>query len=492
MVIPKVNEQKSSAKQQILLDRRPRRERRKELLKLTRQKKKLERKLKHTLLGIEFNNENTTAFGNFHLLATFKQSIDLDGIIREIFTLTKSPNSVYSAESTLDFLIDSCALGHSRFEHTEALRFDPGYKDIKGIDRYPSEKVFRDFFALFNLKHLQELCEINRRLIELRSHWEGPKEVWFDIDSTTITLFGEQQGGEVRYNPRYQGRPSFEVMVCFISETRDLLYVDICPEGQTPKTRFKEFLSKCETLLPQNYVLKGARIDKGFFSENNLEYLEGRSLAYVAKVPLYSNIRHYLEKLPQEQWSKVDGFTSVTRKKLLLDSWQHDRYMDVRRLSIEKKTGQTVLPEAQYYRYEAVLISELEQSSEENLRWYDARGTSEDLIKEIKDGFAVNEISQHQLIRNSAYAFVKVITYNLFQFFKAVAMPQSHQSWQIQTVRRKLINLPGNILGRERFRRVKLAPREYLKRLLPLIQDKLERFLWFVANGFRRCILQLP
>ena len=84
------------------------------------------------------------------MLETFKQSIDLNGIIGESFTLEKGANSLYSAEQTLDFLIDSTALGNSRFEHIEALRFDPGYKDVKGIDRFPSEKVFSNFFSIFD------------------------------------------------------------------------------------------------------------------------------------------------------------------------------------------------------------------------------------------------------------------------------------------------------------------------------------------------------
>jgi len=276
-------------------------------------------------------------------------------------------------------------------------------------------------------------------------------------------------------------------MVCFINETNDLLYIEICPNGHTPKSEFTNFLSKCQSLLPANYVLKGLRIDKGYFSENNFDYLDEQLLAYVAKVPMYSNISYYIKKIPLQQWEEISEFTSVTRKKLLLDDWQHDPYIDIRRVKIEKDSGQIMLPEAQIYRYEAVLSSELEQSPQANLCWYDGRGKAEDLIYEIKDGYAVDEASQHELKRNTAYAFIKIISYNLFQFFKAIALPLSHQSWQIKTVRRKLINLPGNILGISRHRRVKLAPREYLKYLLPLIQKKLNEFLWFVANGFRHC-----
>lgn len=478
--------QQSEAAPQNQPDRCPRRERRIEIRKIRRLKKKLERKLRPMLLDVEFSNETTTTFGNFHLLETFKQSIDFYNIIGENFTLKKSPNSTFSAKDTLSFLIDSCALGYSRFDHTETLRYDPGYMDLRGIDRFPSEKVFRDLFSKFSLKNLQELCEINRKLLELRSRWEGPKEIWFDIDSTVITIFGEQEGGEKRYNPHYKGRPSYELMLCFNSKTNDLIYLEICPTGTTPKAEFKNFLAKCINLVPANYVLKGIRLDKGFFSENNIEYLETNYFDYVAKVPLYQNIRNYLERIPETEWAEINDFTSVTRKKLLLDNWQHDRYIDIRRMKTEKKSGQLFFPSAQFYRYEAVLASEIEQEPQKNLCWYDGRGTAEDLIKEVKYGFAVDETSQHQQLRNTSYLFIKAIAYNLFQFFKSAVIPASHQSWQIETVRRKIINISGNILGRTRFRRVKLAPRAYLEMLLPLIKKELDRFLWFVANGFRR------
>jgi len=141
--------------EQINFDSRPRAERRREMLKLKKQKKKLERRIKRVLLGIEFDNKNITGFSNFHLLETFKQSIDFNGIIRELFTLKKGTNSIFSAEDTLDFLIDSTALGHSRFEHTEALRFDPGYKDVKGIDRFPSLLLPLEKFQFFRSKSFQ-------------------------------------------------------------------------------------------------------------------------------------------------------------------------------------------------------------------------------------------------------------------------------------------------------------------------------------------------
>jgi len=379
--------------------RRPRKERRLKILNLRRRKKKLERKLKPFLLSTEFDNANVTAFGNFHLLETFKQAINFKNIISENLSLEKGANSLYSSEDVLDFLLDANCLGYSRFEHTECLRIDPGYREVKGIDRFPSEKVFRDFFGACTADHLKELCEINRKLLHLRAQWEGPKEVSFDIDSIVVTAFGEQEEATKRYNPRYKGRLSFELMACFISGTKDLLYIDFCRGTHTPRHEFKAFFQTCESLLPDNYVLRGVRLDKGFFSESNIAFIEDKHLEYAAKVPLYTNLRSWLERLPESDWTTLDEGMSVTRKRLLLDSWAHERYLDIRRLKVEKKTGQMVLPDVAFYRYEAILSSRLEKRPEENLAWYDDRAICENYIKELQYGFAADELSHHHCKR---------------------------------------------------------------------------------------------
>lgn len=61
------------------------------------------------------------------------------------------------------------------------------------MDRFPSEKIFRDFFGSVTLDHLKELWKINRKLLHLRAQWQGTKEVAFDIDSVVFTAFGEQE-----------------------------------------------------------------------------------------------------------------------------------------------------------------------------------------------------------------------------------------------------------------------------------------------------------
>jgi hypothetical protein len=273
------------------IDTRPCKERRPEIIKLRKEKRKLARKLRSVNLQVEFNNDTVTNFGNFHTIETFKQAIGLKSIIEDNFTLYKAPNSTYPAPQTLEHLIDACCLGLSRFEHTESLRYDPGYLDLKQIVSFPSEKVFRDLLSNFEPQHIQQLININKRIIELKSKWHGPTYVTLDFDDTVITLHGHQKGGEIGYNPQYHGRPSFKVKACFIASSDELLHLNLYSGKVHSNGEFLPFFQTCLDLLPHNYVVNRLRLDKGFFDKNNFKKFESLYLEYVCKAPLKENLK---------------------------------------------------------------------------------------------------------------------------------------------------------------------------------------------------------
>ena len=162
MIIP----QKAVKSQQKL---QPRQERRPQIVKLEKKKRKLLLKLKEVNLDVEFTNQSTTSFGNFALLETFKRSFGIQKIIKDNLSIKKHWNSTYSVETLIDYMTDCCVLGMTRFDHMERLKYDPGYKKVKGIEEYPSEGRFRDLMGRFKELNIKELLEINRELIDLKS-----------------------------------------------------------------------------------------------------------------------------------------------------------------------------------------------------------------------------------------------------------------------------------------------------------------------------------
>jgi len=48
----------------------------------------------------------------------------------------------------------------------------------------------------------------------------GYSNMTLDVDSTVITRFGDQEGAEVGYNPRYKGRESHHPILAFLAEPK--------------------------------------------------------------------------------------------------------------------------------------------------------------------------------------------------------------------------------------------------------------------------------
>ena len=459
----------------------PRRERRPEIIKFEKKKRKLLRKLNGVNLRVEFSNESTTSCGNFALIETFKKSIGFQEIIKENLSIKKHWNSTYKADTLVDFMTDSCILGKTRFEHMEGLNYDPGYKKIKGIEQFPSEGRFRDLMGRAEESHIKELLEINRKIIELKSRWEGIREVWLDHDDSVITLFGNQTDGEVGYNPRYKGRPSYKAKVCFIAGSDELLNLDLYPGKTHSNGHFLDFHRSCEQMLPSNYVLKGVRADKGFFDEENIDYFEEKCLEYLVKMKMTERLKRQILALSEEQWQDLDNHYSVAEMEYLPSGWKFPRRVVLIREKMDKDTGQMYLPWNGFYKYQAIMTNQ-EQSPAQVWRSYNKRGNVENKIDEIKDGFGVDENSQHGMLENRAFALIKAISYNIVNWFKKVTMPENN--YEVETVRRKVLCVPGNVVGSGWYRKIRLAANGQLERLVGIIKTNLDRFIGFVVNGF--------
>ena len=90
--------------------------------------------------------------------------------------------------------------------------------------------------------------------------------------------------------------------------------------------------------------------------------------------------------------------------------------------------------------------------------FYNQRASIEPLIDELKEGFAVEEVSQHLLLRNQIYTWIKAIAYNLLAWFRTAVLPEEASSYEAETIRRKLLQVPAVITGHGRYRRIHLAP----------------------------------
>ncbi len=444
--------------------------------KVGKDRNALEKQLRDVNMEFRFDNRNTTAFGSFALVETFKRAVGFSKMIAEEFDKPKGTNSVYSSEDLLEMLVDANILGASRFTHSEMLQKDPGYHRVKGIDRFPDERTFRRMLSELNAVHVEELISLNRRLLQAKSHTEQPREVWIDIDDTVITLFGEQSGGHVGYNPRYRGRPSYSSRVAFLGGSDEIINLELSPGSMRGTEGFEEFFIDCERALPHKWVVRGVRCDAGFSSDTTFSFLEDRQLLYACKVKKTKRLQGCIDYIDRmSMWQQLDENYCVSELRIPLSGWKKDRRFVFIREQYDRRTGQKVVPGLKHQ----VICTNLEGPPEKVWRFYNQRCTVENRIDELKDGFAMDQQSQRTLFQNRAYALIKAIAYNLLNWMKSAVMPEETKTYRANTLRRRIFCVPGNVVVSGGY--IRLAANRWLESVILSIKQKLDTFLHIIA-----------
>lgn len=445
-----------------------------------KERKRLEKLAQKTNLPVTFDNHTITGSGGFGLFEAFKEAVGFKEIVQKHFKVKRHHNCIYPSVRLIDTLIDNIVRGHFRFEHMNALKLDPGYKTLKGLAQVPDESTQRYFLSRLDWQDVAKLKAVNQALLQLKAATETPREIWLDVDDTVMTVFGAQEGSEVGYNPRYHGRPSYKVKVAFIAGTGELLNAELYGGKTASNGGFIDFFKETIAKVNPRMVVKGVRMDKGFFDEANFEYMEDNCLEYVGKVPLRANIHKIIAYLDAENaWCPLDDTYAVAEITVPLPAWKRARRFIFVRETVKTDTRrkQIALNFKDLYDYEVMVTNMEDLTPEEVWRWYNKRANVENKIDELKTGVGLDQNSQHEMLKNKAFMWIKILGYNLLNWFRLALLPDGVARCEVPTIRRLIINVPGNIVGNGRYRHIRLAPNRWLAETIGFIKAKLKEFI---------------
>lgn len=465
-------------------EQKTRRERRIEVLQERRRVKKILRKLR----PVTFDNATITEAGNFQFMERFKELIGLEEIVGQCLHVEQKANQVYSAKHLIDYLLDCALLGYTRFQHMNALQSDPGYQIVKDITRFPDESTFRGFLRKLSWNHLIQLVAINRELLSRKAKMAPKRLVWIDIDDTVITLFGEQEGAMNGYNPRYHGRPSYKIRVAFIAGTGELIHLQLNPGNTHGMKDLLSFVKEIEAMLPVEYIIEGIRADCGFADPAVMDYAEEKGWQYIFKLPKKATVKKaiaYLQQHPRfwetlsEQEENIQFATESDRWAaadipILLTNWEKARRCVIYREAheTEKTTKDQLTMMLTTYTFQAI-VTNADLKPLRLLRSYNERANIENRIDELKEGYAVEQNSQHSMLNNLLFSWIKAIAYNLMVWFKQTLLPEPMQKCEVKTVRRVVLKIPGNVVGSGRYQHIRLAP---CPKLESIVKEMTQRF----------------
>lgn len=136
-----------------------------------------------------------------------------------------------------------------------------------------------------------------------------------------------------------------------------------------------------------------------------------------------------------------------------LPAWERARRFVFIRETVQTvpKGGQVPLDFKDLYDYEVIVTNMVDLSPEEVWHWYNKRCNVENKIDELKTGVAIDQTSQNEMSRNMAFMWVKILSYNLLNWFRLALLPDGASRYEIPTIRRLVLNIPGDVVGNGKY-----------------------------------------
>jgi hypothetical protein len=83
-----------------------------------------------------------------------------------------------------------------------------------------------------------------------------------------------------------------------------------------------------------------------------------------------------------------------------------------------------------------LIVTNLGTSNREVLRFYNKRGTARQWIKEGKQAVAMTRLSCHRFCSNEVWLWLSVITYNVGNLWRRLALPSPVAIWSLTSLQR--------------------------------------------------------
>lgn len=423
------------------------------------------------LRTLEFSFEDTelTHFGGLVLMQRFCQCLRLRWLLQRDLSIAHRSGDFQPADLFVAMLYILVA-GLRRVSKTEILQYNGVFLSLLGLERFPYASSLRRFLHRLQPQAVRQLVRLHDRLrSRLFALPHSASALTFDLDSVVLTVYGEQQGARLGYNPKKRGRRSYHPLLCFESQRQEFWHGSFRPGNVAAKTGAVQFMERCVAKVPSTIARSRVRVraDAGFYDGNLLGMLENKGCGYVVVAKQFRTVQRRAQAVP---FQKLRHGWETAEFSYQAHGWPKARRFVVIRRPIPQdpqEAAQLTLFRDRHYTYE-VLVTNLKLSPWRVWRFYAPRATVEKIIRELLYDLPLNQIPTSRWIANVAFFHTMMLAYNLVHWFKRLCLDKAYATATVETVRRDFLAVPGR-LTRPAGRHVLQLPRAY-----PLQKEFLE------------------
>jgi hypothetical protein len=413
--------------------------------------------LKPERIDIRFSNTTATQFGGYPLWDHFLRGLKLKARLAHHIKINRGENG-FTAPELSRFFIDTRILGAARLAHVAPMRFDPMLTLASGIDGLPSNVTLGRYFKSYTQGNLESSDHLNvwlnsrcwKRARSKRQGWAKDGQIIVDYDSSTMTVYGKQQGADRGRCFRKKDNPGFQPKFAFIGGLGVMVNQQLYPQSFNLPKGFEAFHKETVSKLPKTARIWAIRGDGALYSEQRIRWCERKGYTYAVSAMRTPHLLGAIPAIREHEWKEAveegGSVCSVARITYRPKTWQEARTFIISRRLRDLK-GQQVLWDSERYKYFAY-VTDYDGTPLEQFKFCVQRCSLENFIKESKRGFHYDFLPHQELDANRAYLAHVQMAYNLAIWWKVLRAPAGVNRWTVETVRRRILSICGNLRRR--------------------------------------------
>lgn len=337
--------------------------------------------------------------------------------------------------------------GGQYLEDVRLLRDDAGLSKLLGF-KVPSADAVGDWlrrtgnqaYAMLGLTRVN-----NDLLCQYFSTHKPGTPLTLDIDATAI------ESGKQSATYTYK---DFKGYMPIVGHVDQFVVGEEFRHGHVaPATNNLEFIKHCLLQMPEKHPITAIRADSASYQAEILNFCYDNKLEYAIGGKITQNVADEIKAISPQEWhAYTDKYGIGTDRQIASMPWSMDKTKQAFTLVIVRSKGlnPNLFTQGDYH-YHVVATNISNKTNAEIMQWYSQRGEdSENRIKELKCGFAMEYMPCASFEANAAFFRIGNIAYNLFLLFRNKALDSKWANAQIKTIRLYIYQIPAKIIRKAR------------------------------------------
>ena len=397
-------------------------------------------------IKINFNGGDLSSDGGLLLIKEFAAKVGLIKLVKKLFKTNDSTLCrIHTDPDNLMQIIYQIIAAYFEDDCADELTNDPVFTSILEKETLASQPTLSRFWNRMDEDTLSQLDLINEKMREVVYSIKHPEHMLFDLDSTLLNTYGSQEGEGFNYHYQAHG---YHPLLCFDGLTGDLLKAELREGTQYCSKNAARFMIPLMRQYRTKYpsMLLYLRGDSGFASPDLYEACEDNDCKYAIRMKLNQLLVKYAADADEALYratrnNQIDYAVEYGEFEYQANSWSHPRRVVFK---IEKPYNQMV-------HLFTFIVTTMEAEPYQVIQFYCGRGKMENFIKEGKSGFDFSSVSSRSMVVNANRLQVHALAYNLFNWFRRLALAASMRKQRIDTIRLKLMKIAAKAVHSARY-----------------------------------------